>query len=245
MSLLRTRRLWVGMSMLVVIASGPAAMTTAGPGPAAPQPSVWPLEPIPTVVRGFDPPGNAWDRGHRGVDLLGSPGQPVMTVGAGDVAFARTLAGRGVVVIRHGALRSTYEPVTAAVQVGEHVYAGQVIGLLQATHSHCAPDTCLHLGLRRGGSYLDPLRMLGPRPVRLKPLAPADLPPVRPAATRPGAGTGVPPSAQGSTHTPGPVHAKSAGHHDGRSGRAQLATRLVAAVVSLAVVLSGRAQARG
>ena len=93
-----------------------------------------------------------------------------MSIAAGDVTVATPVAGRGVVVVSHGSLRSTYEPVTASVHVGQHIVAGQVIGLLQTTQSHCLPAVCLHLGLRRGGVYLDPLSVLGSRPVRLKPL---------------------------------------------------------------------------
>ena len=99
-----------------------------------------------------------------------------MAISAGRVQFARAVAGRGVLVISHGALRSTYEPVTAAVHVGEQVCAGEVVGLLQTVQSHCAPEVCLHLGLRRGAVYLDPLTVLGPRPVRLKPLTSVDRP---------------------------------------------------------------------
>jgi Peptidase family M23 len=246
MSRLRTRRLATGLSLLAVVVWGPSATATTAPEPPAPQQSwVWPLEPVPPVVRGFAEPDTPWSPGHRGVDLLGSAAERVLAIGAGDVAFARTLARRGVVVIRHGALRSTYEPVTAAVHVGEHVYAGQVIGLLQATRSHCAPQTCLHLGLRRGSGYLDPLTVLGPRPVRLKPLVSPDLAASGPAPTGPPPGTDPAPAAMAASRsaaqaTPG----KSAGVTGG-VGRAQLDSGLVAVVVSLALVLSGRAQARG
>ncbi len=135
---------------------------------------VWPLDPLPEVVRVFDPPAQRWGAGHRGVDLLGSTAQPVLAIGAGEIAVARPLAGRGVVVVSHGALRSTYEPVTASVHVGQHVEAGEVVGLLQSARSHCLPEVCLHLGLRRGDEYVDPLSVLGPRVVRLKPVAPSD-----------------------------------------------------------------------
>ncbi|MEJ7628593.1 MAG: M23 family metallopeptidase [Nocardioidaceae bacterium] len=130
----------------------------------------WPLDPVPHVVRFFEPPESPYGPGHRGVDLAGSAGQPVLAVGGGTVGFAGSVAGRGVIVVDHGALRSTYQPATALVPVGAQVVAGQPIGSLQAVHSHCAPAICLHLGVRRGESYLDPLRLLPARPVRLKPL---------------------------------------------------------------------------
>lgn len=143
----------------------------------APAPSndgaVWPLEPRPEVVRRFDPPAAVWLAGHRGVDLLGTRGQPVHSALAGTVVFAGPLAGRGVVVVSHGAERTTYEPVEAAVGRGEVVATGAVIGHLQAGGaSHCLPRTCLHWGRIRNAddAYLDPLALLGLGPVRLLPL---------------------------------------------------------------------------
>ena len=54
----------------------------------------WPLRPRPAVLRTFDAPSPNWNRGHRGVDLAGAPGQPVYAAGAGTVVFAGELAGR-------------------------------------------------------------------------------------------------------------------------------------------------------
>ncbi len=146
----------------------PAAAGSWQPAPA--RAGVWPLLPRPQVVRGFDPPASRWGAGHRGVDLLGHNGQPVRTALGGVITFAAPLAGRGVVVVEHGALRTTYEPVSASVTVGDVVDAGGVIGTLRTTQSHCFPRTCLHWGLRRGETYLDPLTLVGGGPVRLLPL---------------------------------------------------------------------------
>lgn len=145
-------------------------MTACGPADAGGSEGwYWPLEPRPEVVQEFHRPDDPWAVGHRGVDLAGRTGQPVLAIGDGTIVFAGTLAGRGVVVVSHGSLRSTYEPVTAAADVGDKVAAGDVIGLLQSVQSHCLPAACLHLGVRRGPTYLDPLTFLGPREVRLKP----------------------------------------------------------------------------
>ena len=103
------------------------------------------------------------------MDLLGHLAEPVLAIGAGRVTFSGVVASRGVVVVRHGRLRSSYEPVTAIVHRGDNVVAGQVVGLLQSVASHCPPAACLHLGLRDGATYLDPLELFGPRPVHLKP----------------------------------------------------------------------------
>jgi len=131
---------------------------------------VWPLAPEPDVVRGFDPPDSPYGAGHRGVDLAGRPGQPVHAALPGTVSYAGPLAGRGVVVVVHGDTRTTYEPVTAAVSVGDTVPAGGRLGVLQLPGSHCFPQACLHWGWIRGATYLDPLRLVGGGPVRLLPL---------------------------------------------------------------------------
>ena len=142
--------------------------------PALPSPAGWPLVGSTTVIRGFDPPETRYARGHRGVDLASSIGAPVLAAAAGRVTFAGMLAGRGVVVVDHGAVRTTYEPVSAAVPVGARVALGDLIGRV-STGSHCGATPCLHWGLRRGDSYLDPLSLagapatVGPVEVRLLP----------------------------------------------------------------------------
>lgn len=130
---------------------------------------VWPLDPRPEVVRGFDPPDERWGSGHRGVDLAGYAGQSVRAAGEGRVSFAGMLGGRGVVTVTHGALRTTYLPVDADVSVGQEVEAGEVIGTLAVIGSHCLPRVCLHWGLLRGTTYLNPLTLVGAGPIRLLP----------------------------------------------------------------------------
>ncbi|WP_134738616.1 peptidoglycan DD-metalloendopeptidase family protein [Nocardioides sp. 503] len=140
----------------------------ASGGPGDPQPvGVWPLQPTPEVVAGFDPPQDPYGAGHRGVDLAGRVGQPVRAALAGRVTYAGPLAGRGVVVVGHGPTRTTYEPVGAEVGVGDHVSAGERIGVLQLPGSHCFPSACLHWGWIEGATYLDPLLLVGGGPVRL------------------------------------------------------------------------------
>ena len=144
----------------------------AWPPGATPDPvGVWPLQPEPEVVRPFDPPDSPYGAGHRGVDLLGHVGQPVHSSLAGTVTFAAPLAGRGVVVVDHGGVRTTYEPVSASVAVGEVLARGAVIGTLQRASSHCFPRACLHWGLLRGDAYLNPLTLVGAGPIRLLPLS--------------------------------------------------------------------------
>jgi len=158
-------------SLLLLTGSVAPAEATTAAAPA--QRGAWPLAPRPQVVSGFDPPEKVWGAGHRGVDLLGHAGQPVRTALGGTVTFASGLAGRGVVVVDHGDVRTTYEPVSAEVQVGQQVGRGERIGTLQRAASHCFPRTCLHWGLLRGETYLDPLTLVGAGPIRLLPLGEA------------------------------------------------------------------------
>ncbi len=160
------------------VAPPPGAAARPDVAPALPT-GVWPLRPRPQVARFFDPPDVLWGAGHRGVDLVGRVGQPVRAALAGRVVFAGRIAGRGVVVVSHGALRTTYEPVATSVPVGEPVGTGQAIGRLEWFGSHCQPRACLHWGLLEGERYLDPLTLVGgPQPVRLLPLGGLALTPV-------------------------------------------------------------------
>lgn len=142
-------------------------------GPTALASTYAPPLPDPTVVRTFDPPTSRWGAGHRGVDLAAHPGDLALAPADGIVAFAGTVVNRGVVVINHpDGLRSTLEPVTPSVEVGQSVRRGEVVGTVQDAGSHCEPDTCAHWGVRRGDVYLDPWLLIDatPRPIRLLPL---------------------------------------------------------------------------
>ena len=122
----------------------------------------WPLVGVPTVLRPFQPPPTPYAAGHRGVDLAAPVGAAVLAAGAGVIGYAGVIAGRGVVTVVHGALRTTYEPVTAVVRVGQPVTAGEPIGRLGPPTGHCgAGRSCLHWGLLRGDMYLNPLALLG------------------------------------------------------------------------------------
>jgi hypothetical protein len=77
-------------------------------------------------------------------------------------------------VVKHAdGLRTTYEPVTDGPVVGTEVDAGDPIGHLSRGHASCRPGTvCLHWGLLRGKTYLDPLRLVLGGRVRLLPVTP-------------------------------------------------------------------------
>ena len=166
--------------LLAVVALSVAAVLT--PAAAAAEPvgapvgsALWttPLGGELHVTRGFAPPASAYGAGHRGVDLAGTPGAPVLAAGAGTVLFAGMVAGRPVVSVLHAnGLRTTYEPVDPSVAAGQAVARGSPIGTLLPGHAGCPVAACLHWGALRGATYLDPLLLLRPPRVRLLPLDP-------------------------------------------------------------------------
>ncbi|WP_240967786.1 murein hydrolase activator EnvC family protein [Streptomyces composti] len=145
----------------------------------------WPVGTGPAVLRGWEPPATPYGRGHRGVDLAAPAGTPVRAVAAGRVFFAGRVAGKGVLSVELSGtgdppLRTTYEPVGASVREGDEVTAGEVIGVVEPGGSHCRAP-CLHWGLRRAGTYLNPLALLPPwllhrGPSRLLPVLGVPLP---------------------------------------------------------------------
>ncbi|OHV38160.1 MULTISPECIES: murein hydrolase activator EnvC family protein [Pseudofrankia] len=136
-------------------------------------PASWrpPLDGPLAVVRPFQPPATPYGVGHRGIDLHARVGATVRAAGDGVVSYAGVLAGRGVVAVTHGGLRTTYEPLTVLVSAGQRVAAGTPLGRLAAGHPGCVQDACLHWGLLRADVYLSPLTLLLPDPPRLLPLA--------------------------------------------------------------------------
>ncbi|MFF7476486.1 peptidoglycan DD-metalloendopeptidase family protein [Streptomyces sp. NPDC008092] len=166
-------RAWVGTD---------APPTPAGP-PVPALARAWPVGLRPPVLRGWEPPATVYGAGHRGVDLGAAPGEPVRAVAAGRVSYAGRVAGRGVVAVALAGtdLRTTYEPVTATVEKGQEVAAGEVVGTVEPGGAHCGARTCVHWGLLRGDGYLDPLLLLPPwllnaGPSRLLPVLGVPLP---------------------------------------------------------------------
>ncbi|MFJ7415095.1 murein hydrolase activator EnvC family protein [Streptomyces sp. NPDC098077] len=158
----------------------PAGALTSSPGAGAAMDDAtgggarsWPLTGRPAVLRGWEPPAGPYGPGHRGVDLAARPGVRVLAAADGRVSFAGRVAGRGVVAVEVAGsgtppLRTTYEPVRALVEEGASARAGQPVGVLEEGPFHCAGG-CLHWGLRRGDTYLDPLSLLPPSLLRRGP----------------------------------------------------------------------------
>lgn len=171
-------------ALTVAVDNGPAA---AAAGPYQPVPTTrfsWPITPPHPVLRPFQRPSTPYGPGHRGVDLGGTVGEPVLAAGDGLVLYAGPLADRSLVSVEHpDGLRTTYEPINPVVRVGQYVDRGQLIGYLMPGHPGCPvpPSTgagparaCLHWGVHRGGVYLDPLRLVETGRIRLLPWLPTD-----------------------------------------------------------------------
>lgn len=131
------------------------------------------------VTRHADIPERNWLPGHRGVDLGLKPGAPVLAAERGTVAFVGSVAGTPVVSVDHpptpqypGGLRTTYQPVRADVFVGDEVSEGQMIGTLASPTMRFAREhDGLHWGAKTGeDTYIDPLTLLKPPKIRLKPV---------------------------------------------------------------------------
>lgn len=120
-------------------------------------PWLWPVEGEHSIRLDYQAPLTEYSRGHRGIDLAADVGREVRAPAAGIITFAGAIAGRGVLSMRVDSLLLSFEAVSPVVSEGDEVFRGQVIATV-AIGSHC--DECLHVGVRRNGLYLSPLRFL-------------------------------------------------------------------------------------
>jgi hypothetical protein len=155
-----------------------AALGAAEPVAATPIPQ-WVRPVAGEIVRPFDAPRSRFGAGHLGVDLAAPSGSAVRAAGPGVVSFAGSVAGALHVVVAHaGNLRTSYSFLaTIVVRRGEQVAAGEVVGTTGGTGSG-HDGTVLHLGLRSGDTYIDPMMILAPVDLAtVVHLAPTTIPP--------------------------------------------------------------------
>ena len=117
------------------------------------------------VIDPFRLPAGPYAAGNRGIEYRTEPGSPVRAAGAGVVTFAGLVAGsRFVTVLHRDGIRTSYSYL-ARIEVtqGETVALGQPVGV-------AGPR--LHVGARRGDTYIDPASLWsrGPPRVVLVPL---------------------------------------------------------------------------
>ena len=118
------------------------------------------------VVKPFVAPKTRFGPGHLGVHLRAAPGTPVRAAGDGSVVFAGKVAYSRHIVIRHAnGWRTTYSFVASMRVIG-------TTGGRGPNHD----GTVLHLGLRIGDTYVDPMQLFDARDladrVHLAPLNP-------------------------------------------------------------------------
>ncbi|MCS5499045.1 M23 family metallopeptidase [Cnuibacter physcomitrellae] len=156
--------------VLVAPTSAPSSLAAPAPVSAPPQSSVpasaavgragwvWPVQGPPAFARGYEAPATRYGAGHRGIDLEVGVGGEVRAPADGTVAFVGQVAGRPVVALEHdGGYRSSLEPVSSSLAVGDRVERAQPIGVV-VDGGHCAG--CLHFGVRLHGEYLDPRALI-------------------------------------------------------------------------------------
>ena len=168
-------------AFVVLLFTTIAVVGTARPARAAPtddDTGGW-LKPVDgAVAEPFQEPASIYGAGHRGVDLAAAPGTPVRVANDGVVSFAGSVAGTLHVTVTHaGGLRTSYSFLSdVSVRVGQPVARGDVVGTAGGT----GPDhagAVLHLGLRLGDRYLDPMLLFRPHDLtKLVHLVPADAP---------------------------------------------------------------------
>jgi murein DD-endopeptidase MepM/ murein hydrolase activator NlpD len=99
-----------------------------------------------------------YNRAHNGVDYSAPTGAPVVSVAPGTVTLAGWTSGGGRTVrVRHSnGYESEYLHLSALeVRAGERVAQGDLVGRVGATGLATGPH--LHYGLRRHGSYVNPV----------------------------------------------------------------------------------------
>jgi murein DD-endopeptidase MepM/ murein hydrolase activator NlpD len=127
-------------------------------------PRHWPLDEPGYVTRGQSEPGAAAKGGgdsHPGLDIAVATGTLVRATAAGIVAETGedTEYGTFVLLSHAGEYQSMYGHLSRSlVHGGQHIAAGEVIGLSGNTGNSSAPH--LHFEIRRRGQAVDPLTMV-------------------------------------------------------------------------------------
>ena len=148
----------------------PKAATHAAPaGTATASVFTWPVKG--QVVRDYTVEALAYDetmgdwRIHDGVDIAAALGTEVMAPAGGTVSdiFADDLMGTTVVILHADGVMSSCANLapSAAVEIGDTVRTGDIIGTLGATAiAESSQESHLHLSMTRDGVSVDPLEYL-------------------------------------------------------------------------------------
>jgi len=105
--------------------------------------------------------GMRWGRMHRGIDISGKTGTPVLAARDGTVTFAGVKGGYGNIVIlgHEDEYETRYAHLsTIKASVGDAVQTGDVIGLMGSTGRSTGPH--LHFEIRKDDTARNPLFFL-------------------------------------------------------------------------------------
>jgi murein DD-endopeptidase MepM/ murein hydrolase activator NlpD len=157
------------MPKLALATLAAAALALSAPAPAVGAGSwTWPLrgEVITPYRNGADPYAAGQ---HRGVDIAGRVGAPVVAATGGSVRFVGSVGWSGLTVTvrtADGRFDTSYLHLSAAsVRAGESVGAGQRLGSVGTSGRRSAEQPHLHFSVRDAGArqaYHDPLDFLAP-----------------------------------------------------------------------------------
>lgn len=171
----------------------------------------WPLRGA--MLRAFSFGDDPYAGGqHRGIDVGGAPGEPVLAPTSGTVSYVGTVPtnGRTVTILTSDGYAVTLTHLgETSVSKGALVAEGEPVGSAGTSGTPEYPDAYVHLGIRTASEpegYLDPLRFLPVRPVS-RPTAPAPVgepSPVAAPALAPAPTPADPPTATAPAPPPAP-----------------------------------------
>lgn len=152
-----------------LVAAAVLAACWPGIGYADEAAGVWPVG-SPEILLGHGEPYRGPDgseRTHSGVDIAADAGEVVLAGLAGQVTFAgRVPAGDGTVLaatVLAGDLKLTYMPLAdLAVAKGDRIWAGDALGGVATGGDVSSATEHVHVSVRRGSLYIDPLTVLDP-----------------------------------------------------------------------------------
>ncbi len=128
---------------------------------------------------------------HRGIDVAGEPGEPVLAPRAGTIAFAGSTPGNGLsltIETGDGYSVTLVHLGSITVKRNAEVSEGGSVGTLGPSGDAEWPKPYLHLGVRLTADengYVDPLGFLPSRPEPKEPDSPAPAPVREPEPTEP------------------------------------------------------------
>lgn len=126
-------------------------------------------------------------RTHQGLDIEADGGSTVRACADSDVVFAGPVPGAGEAVLAvtlacAGGIRVTLLPLDSLqVRQGARISTGDPVGSLRPAGDASSSQAHLHVGVRRGETYLDPAAFLPTEAAAV----PAEAPPVSSAAPAP------------------------------------------------------------